>query len=101
MAAEVAPSLRQPDGSVDADALEGLPRALRTRILKQAILAAGCPPSAITAAHVDRVEALVIDWHGQGGVDLPGGLVAERAYGRLAVSRALPVAERRRDNREE
>lgn len=101
MAAEVAPSLRQPDGSVDADALEGLPRALRTRILKQEILAAGCPPSAITAAHVDRVEALVIDWHGQGGVDLPGGLVAERAYGRLAVNRALPVADRRRDNREE
>ena len=101
MAADAAPALTGPDGSLDVKELTHLPRALRTRIIKRALVAAGCPPAALTSAHVDRVESLVSDWRGQGAVDLPGALAAERAYGRLAISRVPPVADRRRDNREE
>lgn len=90
-----------PDGSLDVVGLAALPRALRTRILRSAALAAGCPAGALTSAHVDRLEALVSDWHGQGAADLPGGLAGERAYGRLAIRRVPPVAERRRSDREE
>jgi len=85
-----------PDRALDAQALGGLPRALRTRVIRAAALAEGCPPSALTADHIDRIEALVSQWHGQGAIDLPGGITAERRYGRLAFARVAPVAERRR-----
>lgn len=89
------------DGSLDVAGLAALPRALRTRILRAAAIAAGCPAGSLTSAHVDRLEALVSSWHGQGAVDLPGALAGERSYGRLAIRRAPPVAERRRPDREE
>lgn len=90
-----------PDGSLDANGLAALPRAVRTRIIRSAILAAGVPRSSLTADHVDRVEALISEWHGQGPLDLPGSIAAERRYGRLEVHRVPPVADRRRDNGEE
>ena len=101
LAAEAAATAAGPDGALEVEALEKLPRALRTRIIRSAILAAGCPGASLTSAHIDRVETLVSDWRGQGGVDLPGGLCAERAYGRLTFLRVPPVADRRRDKREE
>lgn len=88
-------------GALDVPGLAGLPRAVRTRVIRSAAVAAGCPGSALTSAHVDRLEALVSQWHGQGAVDLPGGLAGERVYGRLVIHRVPPVAERRRDDREE
>ncbi len=101
LAVAAAADLTDPDGTLDVDGLARLPRAMRTRIIRAAILAAGSPGSALTAEHVDRVEALVSQWHGQGPVDLPGTIAAERRYGRLAVNRVPPVADRRRDDREE
>lgn len=101
LAREAREALVAPDGSLDAVGLSDLPRALRTRILRAAAISAGCPAGSFTSAHVDRLEALVSDWHGQGGVDLPGGLAGERSYGRLAIRRVPPVAERRRHEREE
>ncbi|WP_218779936.1 tRNA lysidine(34) synthetase TilS [Cellulomonas iranensis] len=59
----------------------------RRRALHDAALAAGCPAGALTRAHVLAVEALVLDWHGQGPVHLPGGRVATRACGRLYLDR--------------
>ena len=50
-------------------------------MLRSAALAAGCPAGALTAAHVARIEELVTDWHGQRGVDLPGGVRAQRRSG--------------------
>ena len=65
--------------------LEQLPPALRSRALKRwAERACG---SAVTRAHVDAVRALVDSWRGQGGVALPGGVVVERADGRLRARR--------------
>ena len=101
LAREAAASLVDAEGALDVAGLQELPRAVRTRIIRSAAVAAGCPAGALTAAHVDRLEALVSDWHGQGGVDLPGGLCGARAYGRLAIRRVPPVAERRRHDREE
>ena len=101
LAREAARAVTSPEGDLEVVGLAALPRALRTRILRTAAIAAGCPAGSLTSAHVDRLEALVSDWHGQGAVDLPGGLAGERSYGRLAIRRVPPVAERRRHDREE
>jgi tRNA(Ile)-lysidine synthase len=71
------------DGLAVAD-LAGLPDAVRTRVLRRAAIAAGSPASALSRAHVDAVDRLVVDWRGQGAVSLPGGLVAERRCDRLS-----------------
>jgi tRNA(Ile)-lysidine synthase len=73
---------------LDVAALVALPTAVRTRVLRGAALAAGSPASALTATHVEALDALVTAWHGQGPLDLPGGGRAARAYGRLTVDRA-------------
>lgn len=101
LALDAAASSTLPDGALDIERLAALPRALRTRVIKSTILAAGSPAAALTSTHIDRVEALVSDWHGQGPVDLPGGICGERQYGRLTLHRVPPVADRRRDKREE
>jgi tRNA(Ile)-lysidine synthase len=72
------------DGLVVA-ALTALPTAVRTRVLRRAAIAAGAPAGALTARHIGEMDRLVQDWHGQGPVSLPGGLVAERSYDRLLV----------------
>lgn len=63
--------------------LDDLPAAVRTRVLRTAAIQAGSPPGTLAAVHVDEVDRLVTDWHGQRHVDLPGGLRAFRRYGRL------------------
>ncbi len=73
----------------DADALDALaelPRAIRSRILRAAIYAAGAPTGSISAEHVSAIEALVTSWHGQGALSLPGGVKVERISGRLSLS---------------
>ena len=45
-------------------------------MLRRAAIAAGAPPGALTAAHVDALDALVTGWHGQRWADLPGGVRA-------------------------
>jgi tRNA(Ile)-lysidine synthase len=65
--------------------LEKLPRALRSRILRRAIYAAGAPGGAISAEHLAGVEALVTAWHGQGEISLPGGVKVARISGRLSL----------------
>ena len=71
------------DGLAVAD-LADLPDALRTRVLRRAAIAAGAPAGELSHAHVDEVDRLVVDWRGQRGVSLPGGLVAERRCDRLS-----------------
>lgn len=69
---------------MDVTALRELPAAVRTRALRSAAIAAGVPAGALTASHVADIDALVVDWHGQGAVSLPGGLEALRSYDRLS-----------------
>jgi tRNA(Ile)-lysidine synthase len=71
------------DSQLSASSLAELPGAVRTRMLRSAALAAGCPAGALTAGHVARLEELVTDWHGQRWIDLPGGVRASRRAGQL------------------
>ena len=71
--------------SPDVEALAALPAAVRARVLRRAAIEAGAPAGALSAAHIAEMDRLVIDWHGQGPVSLPGGLVAERRYDRLLL----------------
>jgi tRNA(Ile)-lysidine synthase len=68
---------------LDAGWLRALPAAIRTRVLRDAAIMAGCPHGALTAGHVDRIGALVTDWRGQRWVDLPGGVRARRQAGKV------------------
>jgi tRNA(Ile)-lysidine synthase len=68
----------------DTSALIALPPAVRSRVLRRAAIDAGAPAGSLTAGHVREIDRLVTDWHGQGPVSLPGGLVADRSCDRLS-----------------
>ena len=70
---------------LECETLAALPRAIRTRILRHAIYAAGAPPGSLSAEHVSAVEALVTAWSGQGPAHLPGGVKVSRLSGRLSL----------------
>jgi tRNA(Ile)-lysidine synthase len=69
----------------DAVGLAALPGAVRSRVLRTAAIAAGAPAGALSAEHVRAIDRLVTDWHGQGPLNLPGGLVATRSCDRLTL----------------
>ena len=75
---------------LDCSHLQALPRAIRSRIIRQAIYATGAPSGSLTAEHVGAVEALICAWNGQGPAHLPGGVKVERFSGRLSLSRHQP-----------
>ncbi len=75
---------------LDAGGLRALPAAIRTRVLRDAAIMAGCPHGALTAGHVDRIDALVTGWRGQRWVDLPGGVRARRRDGKVWFSGTGP-----------
>ncbi|MEV7555656.1 tRNA lysidine(34) synthetase TilS [Amycolatopsis sp. NPDC089917] len=66
---------------LDVAVLATEPPALRRRVLRRWLLDSGVRE--LTDAHLRSVDALVGNWRGQGGVWLPGDLVAARAHGRL------------------
>jgi tRNA(Ile)-lysidine synthase len=70
--------------------LEGLPKAIRTRVLRIAIYAQGAPSGSVTAEHMSVIEALITTWSGQGATNLPGGVKVERISGRLSLSTQRP-----------
>ena len=71
--------------NLDCEHLCTLVRAIRSRVLRAALYAAGAPSGSITADHLAAVEALVTSWRGQGQVSLPGGVKVERISGRLSL----------------
>ncbi len=75
---------------MDCAHLESLPRAIRTRVIRAAIYAAGAPAGMATMEHVSAVEALISAWSGQGALNLPGGVKVERISGRLSLSQHRP-----------
>ena len=62
--------------------LREAPRAVRTRALREAARAAGL--RALSATHLDAVDDLVVAWHGQGPIDLPGGSASRVGRGTSA-----------------
>lgn len=80
------------DGGLDCARLAAQPAAIRTRILRSAAVAAGCPAGALGAGHVEALDALITGWRGQQGVDLPGAVRAARTCGILRMSPDAPTA---------
>ena len=58
--------------------LEKLPEAIRTRVLRICAIASGVHPGPFSFEHIEAIDALVKNWHGQGNVDLPGFIQATR-----------------------
>jgi tRNA(Ile)-lysidine synthase len=81
--------------SLDVAVLAALPAAVRTRVLRRAVLAAGSPAGSLTAAHLASVDALVVAWRGQGAVALPGPVSVRRDCGRLHLAEGAAVREHR------
>jgi hypoxanthine phosphoribosyltransferase len=76
--------------------LQPLAPAIRSRVLRAAVIAAGSPATALTAGHVAALDALVTHWRGQGPLQLPGGVTAVRRDGRIELLQGAPTDERPR-----
>ena len=88
---ELHPAEAEGGGALPLDALRELPRALRTRVIRLALLAQGClSPEKV---HIDAVEHLVMDPRTHGPVRIPGGLQAakDRTAGTLVISPLTPL----------
>lgn len=83
--------IRVDDGlGIEVAPLTELPRAVRSRLIRlmfEETAGVDASSSALTFDHVRAVDALIVDWHGQGHVDLPGGVRAAREYDRLTLLR--------------
>ena len=75
-------------GGLDLAQLADLPAAIRSRVLHAAALQAGAQAGSLAARHIRALDALVVDWHGQGPVALPGGVSGARRSGRLLFATA-------------
>jgi tRNA(Ile)-lysidine synthase len=78
------------DRALDIRRVDRLPDALRRRVIRGWLLAAGATD--LTDNQIRRVDDLVMNWHGQGGVAVGSSLrnqrlVAARADGRLCLHR--------------
>jgi tRNA(Ile)-lysidine synthase len=69
---------RTDEGGLLVLVLRGLDVAVRTRVLHAWARELGAPGGALSHRHVDALDALVTDWHGQGPVALPGGILVGR-----------------------
>jgi tRNA(Ile)-lysidine synthase len=74
------------DSALLAGPVAVLPEAIRTRVLRLAAIAAGCPPGSLTSQHIARLDELVTRWRGQRWTDLPGGIRGQRRYDKLAFT---------------
>ncbi|UDY23840.1 tRNA lysidine(34) synthetase TilS [Nocardioides sp. Kera G14] len=72
-------------GSLRVDVLTRFPGAIRTRLLRLAALEAGAPGDELTYGHIEALDALLTDWHGQRWIDLPGHLRATRSDGEIRL----------------
>jgi tRNA(Ile)-lysidine synthase len=83
LAAAALAGARTSDGGLSVAALADLPDAVRTRVLHAWAAELGAAGSALSHRHVAALDALGVDWHGQGPTALPGGIVVARRAGDL------------------
>ncbi len=67
-------------------ATKDLPQATRHDIIAGALRAAGAK---VSTAHVEGVDKLLTQWHGQGPRDVGGGLVALRVSGEIKIEEKI------------
>lgn len=68
-----------------------LPAAVRSRVWRRLLLAAGAPAGQLSARHTDACDRLLTAWHGQGPVHAPGDLRVRRIDGRVTITPAPRV----------
>jgi tRNA(Ile)-lysidine synthase len=68
---------------VSISALEVLPTAVRTRVLRQLAIEGGVLVNDLTREHVLSVDQLITNWKGQGPLNLPGQVNVKRESGKL------------------
>ncbi|MGK5449732.1 TilS substrate-binding domain-containing protein, partial [Streptomyces radiopugnans] len=71
--------------ALDATRLGALPPAVRRRVLRRVAVATGSPAGSLFARHIEEVDRLVTDWHGQRAISLPGRVAALRQGGTLVI----------------
>jgi tRNA(Ile)-lysidine synthase len=76
MAEDVLDQASLATGVLDVKALLHAPAALRGRTIRLAAMSAGCPPTDLTAEHVQAVESLLTGDGRQRSLDLPGSVRA-------------------------
>ncbi len=69
------------------DELATLAIPVRTRVWRELLRRAGSPAASLSKVHIDAVDALVTDWHGQQPIDIPGALQVRRGAGLIHVER--------------
>lgn len=84
-AAEAETGVRDEDGKLECAKLYALPPAVRRRVLRRAVVAAGSPAGSLFARHIEEVDRLITGWRGQGAINLPGRVEAQRQGGRLVI----------------
>ncbi len=81
-----APLLPASGEGLSAAELRRMPEAIAARVLRGWLIAGGVEQPSY--AHLQAVKTLVDDWHGQQGIDLPGGIRAVRESGVLRLKGA-------------
>ncbi|MGW7327514.1 tRNA lysidine(34) synthetase TilS [Streptomyces sp. NPDC054840] len=84
-AAEAETGVRDAAGRLECAKLYALPPAVRRRVLRRAVVAAGSPAGSLFARHIEEVDRLITGWRGQGAINLPGRVEAQRQGGRLVI----------------
>ena len=75
------------EGQLRVEPLAELPAAVRRRVVRLAAVAAGSPPTELSATHLEEVDALVTRWRGQQWIDLPGPVRVVRTGGIIRFTR--------------
>jgi tRNA(Ile)-lysidine synthase len=76
-------------GGLSVLELAGMLSAIRGRVLHRWARELGAPGGALAYRHVVAMDALVSEWHGQGPVFLPDGIVVARRSDQLV--RVVPA----------
>lgn len=77
-AVEATAACERGPGELDIARLLREPAAVRRRVLRCAAIDAGAPSTDLTARHLSGLDSLLTGWHGQGPLQLPGGIEVSR-----------------------
>jgi tRNA(Ile)-lysidine synthase len=80
-----------PAGALDTRALVSLDSVIRLRCVRM-WLVSQLGQAQLSSAHVAAVDELIMDWHGQDALNLPGGSVTRRDSALETRSSRLPPA---------
>jgi tRNA(Ile)-lysidine synthase len=87
LADELMVRARLADTVLSVDVLQPALVAVRRRVLRRWAISNGSPPGDLTSGHVEAIDQLVTDWHGQRSVNLPGPASVSRHAGELRIDR--------------